>query len=128
MVMVDGQFAIAGISVENFQAKDALMFWAQRTTKGYKGVEIKDFHSSWKSGLAFAAIIHHYKPSLINFEAMQPENFEQNLQLVFEVAYKKLASPNLLEVEMFKRTKPDERSILTYLSQMFYYFANFVRG
>jgi len=60
------KYSIAGISVENYQAKDALLFWAKRVTHGYKGVEIENFNASWSSGLAFAAIIHHYKPSLIN--------------------------------------------------------------
>lgn len=43
----------------------ALEAWARKITAGYQNVHIKDLSSSWKDGLAFCAIIHHFRPDLM---------------------------------------------------------------
>ena len=42
-----------------------LLSWCQCMTKGYKGVKITNMTTSWRNGLAFAAIIHHFRPDLM---------------------------------------------------------------
>ena len=42
----------------NVSARDALLRWARETTAKYPGVQVTDFTSSWRDGLALSAIIH----------------------------------------------------------------------
>jgi len=42
-------------------AKDALLYWCQKVTRDYDEVHIDNFTTCWKDGLAFNAIIHHFK-------------------------------------------------------------------
>lgn len=42
-----------------------LLEWCKQVTTGYKGVKVTNLTTSWRNGLAFCAIIHHYKPELM---------------------------------------------------------------
>ncbi|KAL7992187.1 hypothetical protein Chor_016443, partial [Crotalus horridus] len=56
-----------------------LLTWCQKQTEGYKNVNVTDLTSSWKSGLALCAIMHHFRPDLIIFGSIlkkYQKNFE----------------------------------------------------
>lgn len=119
------KFEISDISESALHAKDGLLLWCTNKTAGYKNVKVENFHNSWQDGLAFCALIHKHRPDLLKFDSLDPANREENLKLAFDVAEKHLDIPKLLDPEdIIGIPKPDERSMITYLSQLFQKFAN----
>jgi hypothetical protein len=96
------QYQIADISEEELTAKEALLLWCQKKTKGYRDVDppgIKNFHTSWCDGLALCALIHRHRPDLLDYEQCQKSTPRENCLLAFKVAEEKLGIPQLLDVE-----------------------------
>jgi len=99
----------------------ALQIWCQRVTASYPEVKIVDMSSSWRDGLAFAAIIHHFRPNAINFHSLKSENILENNRLAFEVAEDQLGIPSLLDPQdMVDSEVPDKFSVITYVSQFYH--------
>lgn len=65
----------------------------------YNGVNIQDFHVSWRNGLGFNALIHSHRPDLINFPSLHNNSHIQNLNNAFDIAQKELGIPRLLDAE-----------------------------
>ncbi|XP_035225862.1 spectrin beta chain, non-erythrocytic 1-like isoform X1 [Stegodyphus dumicola] len=110
-------------SSEKKSAKDALLLWCQRKTAGYPGVNIQDFHVSWRNGLGFNALIHSHRPDLINYPALHNNSNIQNLNNAFDIAQKELGIPRLLDAEDVDTNKPDEKSVITYVASYYHTFA-----
>ncbi|OQR67372.1 spectrin beta chain [Tropilaelaps mercedesae] len=107
---------------EKKSAKEALLLWCQRKTRGYPGVHIADFSASWRNGLGFNALIHSHRPDLVRFEELQPQNHIENLNQAFETAHRELGVPKLLDAEDVDVAKPDEKSVLTYVASYYHTF------
>ncbi|CAH8668404.1 unnamed protein product, partial [Dicrocoelium dendriticum] len=105
-------------------AKEGLLLWCQRKTSPYKNVNVQNFHMSWKDGLAFCALIHRHRPDLIDFAKLSRDNPLHNLNYAFDVAEKHLDIPRMLDPEdMVNTVRPDERSVMTYVSAYYHAFA-----
>jgi hypothetical protein len=97
--------------------RDTLLAWCQKQTKGYRGVNIKDFRGSWQDGLAFCALLHKIAPNLMPFEELSAENRKYNLDLALDTA-EKIGIPRLFEAEdIYAVSSPNQLAIITYLIQ-----------
>lgn len=117
------RFAIQDISVEEMTAKEGLLLWCQRKTAPYKNVNVQNFHTSFKDGLAFCALIHRHRPDLLDYSMLSKDDPLHNLNLAFDIAEKHLDIPRMLDPDDLVNTpKADERAIMTYVSCYYHAF------
>ena len=99
----------------------ALLSWCQRNTEGFKDgkislfkkvflrsfislffffyiVNVTNFHTSWRDGLAFCALIARFRPDQLDFSKRDKSKMVENLTVAFTTA-EKLGIPALLDVE-----------------------------
>ncbi|NP_001132980.1 F-actin-monooxygenase MICAL2 isoform X12 [Rattus norvegicus] len=100
-----------------------LLTWCQQQTKGYQHVRVTDLTTSWRSGLALCAIIHSFRPELINFDSLNENDVVENNQLAFDVAKREFGIlPVTTGKEMASTQEPDKLSMVMYLSKFYELF------
>ncbi|XP_043758800.1 F-actin-monooxygenase MICAL2 isoform X1 [Cervus elaphus] len=100
-----------------------LLTWCQQQTEGYQHVNVTDLTTSWRSGLALCAIIHRFRPDLINFDSLNEDDTVENNQLAFDVAEREFGIPPLTTgKEMASAREPDKLSMVMYLSKFYELF------
>ncbi|NXV11891.1 MICA2 monooxygenase, partial [Cepphus grylle] len=100
-----------------------LLTWCQKQTEGYRNVNVTDLTTSWKSGLALCAIIHRFRPDLIDFDALNEEDVVKNNQLAFDVAEQEFGIPPVTTgKEVGSAGEPDKLSMVMYLSKFYELF------
>ena len=64
----------------------ALQIWVSRVTSSYSSIEITDLTTSFRNGLAFVGIIHHFRPDLITSpDKLDPDDVMGNNDLAYKV-------------------------------------------
>ncbi|KAF7988560.1 hypothetical protein HCN44_001133 [Aphidius gifuensis] len=102
---------------------DTLLNWLQRQVVLYDNVQITDMTNSFKDGLAICAIIHRYRPDLIDFYSLKSDETEKNNQLAYDVLEKELGiSPIMTGEEMVNCDVPDKLDMFSYLTQVYEVF------
>uniref|UniRef100_A0A8C9XCB8 F-actin monooxygenase n=1 Tax=Sander lucioperca TaxID=283035 RepID=A0A8C9XCB8_SANLU len=100
-----------------------LLTWCQKQTEGYKNVMITDLTSSWKSGIALCALIHRFKPQLIDFDSLKEEDHCANLQLAFDISEREFGIGPFTSVkELSDDQELDKTRMITYLSKFYELF------
>ncbi|XP_062889791.1 microtubule-actin cross-linking factor 1 isoform X18 [Mobula hypostoma] len=111
----------------DMSAKEKLLLWTQKLTEGYSGLKCSNFTSSWSDGKVFNAIIHKYRPDLIDMEKVSIQSNQENLEQAFAVA-EALGVTRLLDPEDVDVPSPDEKSVLTYVSSIYESFPKVPEG
>ncbi|XP_043374455.1 EH domain-binding protein 1-like protein 1 isoform X2 [Dermochelys coriacea] len=100
----------------------SLLEWCQNVTAGYRGVRVTNFTTSWRNGLAFCAILHHFHPENINYETLDPLAIKENNKLAYD-GFASLGISRVLEpADMVFLTVPDKLIVMTYLCQIRAFF------
>jgi len=115
---------------------DALLAWLSKQVEPYSEVGVKpvlDMTTSFQDGLAFAAIVHRYRPDLIDFYSLtllsqSPENSNNGSAVIIQNVFDTLESelgilPVMSGRELADTTrKPDKLTMMSYLSQIYELF------
>ncbi|KAG7462800.1 hypothetical protein MATL_G00188590 [Megalops atlanticus] len=124
-------FQISDIHVtgesEDMTAKERLLLWSQQMTEGYAGVRCDNFTTSWRDGRLFNAIIHKYRPDLVDMSRVSTQTSRSNLEQAFSVA-EQLGVARLLDPEDVDVQSPDEKSVITYVSTLYDVFPKVPEG
>ncbi|XP_069063991.1 EH domain-binding protein 1-like protein 1 isoform X4 [Pleurodeles waltl] len=100
----------------------SLLQWCREVTAGYRGVRITNFTTSWRNGLAFCAILHHFHPDKINYDSLDPLDIKQNNKKAFD-GFALLGISRLLDPsDMVFLSVPDKLIVMTYLCQIRAFF------
>ena len=69
-----------------------------------------------------------HRPDLINFNRLNKDDHLGNLRNAFDVAEKHLGIPQLLDAEDIDVSKPDEKSVMTYVASYYHTFSKIKAG
>ncbi|XP_063756477.1 EH domain-binding protein 1-like protein 1 isoform X2 [Eleginops maclovinus] len=116
----DGAASLEGFSPSPslVTSSQSLLDWCQEVTQGHKGLKITNFSTSWRNGLAFCAILHHFQPEKINYEMLDPYDIKNNNKKAFD-GFAELGISRLMEPsDMVMLAVPDRLIVMTYLNQI----------
>ncbi|XP_038592995.1 dystonin isoform X4 [Micropterus salmoides] len=103
---------------EDMTAKERLLLWSKQITEGYVGVRCDNFTTSWRDGRLFNAIIHKYRPDMVDMSRVSTQTNRSNLEHAFCLA-EQLGVARLLDPEDVDVQSPDEKSVITYVSTLY---------
>ncbi|CAH1733100.1 EH domain-binding protein 1 isoform X3 [Aphis gossypii] len=95
-----------------------LLEWCKDITKGYPGVKVTNLTTSWRNGLAFCAIIHYFRPDILEFDALKPHDIRGNCKAAFDAGEQLGISRVIEPSDMGVLTIPDKLAVMTYLYQL----------
>eukprot|EP00066_Takifugu_rubripes_P012111 XP_011601377.1 PREDICTED: EH domain-binding protein 1 isoform X2 [Takifugu rubripes] len=104
-------------------ASQSLLAWCREVTKNYRGVKITNFTTSWRNGLAFCALLHHFRPDVIDYKSLNPQDIKENNKKAYD-GFASLGISRLLEPsDMVLLAIPDKLTVMTYLYQIRAHFS-----
>uniref|UniRef100_A0A9J8AQP9 Molecule interacting with CasL protein 1 n=1 Tax=Cyprinus carpio carpio TaxID=630221 RepID=A0A9J8AQP9_CYPCA len=109
----------AHLHTQSLRRLEDLLSWCQKNTAGYKHVKVKDLSESWRSGMALCALIHNFRPELINLSSLDEYNITRNNKLAFDLMEREFGiTPVMRASEMITCEKIDQLSMVVYLTQI----------
>lgn len=113
--MLIHRFTIQEINFEEGTAKEGLLNWFNEDNQ-YK---VKDFHDSFKDGLALCGFINKHNPDLLDMREVVEEEPIHNLNLAFDLAEKHFGVPKMLDAKDIIE-KPNDLAVMTYISSFYH--------
>ncbi|XP_075213242.1 eps15 homology domain containing protein-binding protein 1 isoform X3 [Lycorma delicatula] len=95
-----------------------LLEWCKDVTKDYPGVKVTNLTTSWRNGLAFCAVVHHFRPDLIEFDSLSPHDVRGNCKTAFDAGEALGISRVIDPADMDLLAVPDKLAVMTYLYQL----------
>jgi len=111
------KYVLRGVmgDVQPTNLEKTLLEWCQEMTQGYQHINIQNFTSSWKDGLAFNALLHKFNPHMFTYDDLYDKDNAARLEHAFTFAQKHLGIEKLLDVEDVDVEIPDKKSIMMYV-------------
>ena len=101
-------------SKKRINAKKLLLNWVNASLPTHN---ITNFSGNWNDGVALSALVDYCKPGLIPDHAtLNPDNRLDNIKNAMDLAEKELGIPQLMQPEDLAVDKPDDLSVMTYVS------------
>ncbi|CAF0935319.1 unnamed protein product [Rotaria sp. Silwood1] len=72
--------------------QETLFEWCEEILDSYN-IKIKNDSKSFQNCLAFCAIVHYYRPDLIDFKSLQSDRPISNFQILFDIMHNQLSLP-----------------------------------
>ncbi|XP_022217904.2 smoothelin-like protein 2 isoform X2 [Drosophila obscura] len=100
------------------QRRQKLLRWCQEKTKPY-GLPMYEFSTSWQSGHALCAIIHSYRPKLIDTKYLKFKNRQETLEYGVMVAQSLGARNNNDFVSLCLQKLPENRKVFKFVAELY---------
>ena len=102
------------VTEANQGSKILLLEWMNATLPDK---DITNFTTDWNDGINLSALVDYCKPGLIpHHPFLEPSNALENITKAMELAEQHLGIPQIMQPDDFAAEKPDEQSVMTYLS------------
>uniref|UniRef100_A0A8B9L1Z9 Microtubule associated monooxygenase, calponin and LIM domain containing 1 n=1 Tax=Astyanax mexicanus TaxID=7994 RepID=A0A8B9L1Z9_ASTMX len=113
------QYSLASRKQDSLTRLSDLLSWCQKHTAWCNRVQVKDLSQSWKSGLALCALIHHFRPKLIDMSRLKEKDAKFNNQLAFDILQREFGiEPIMSASDMATSKEIDQLSMVLYLTQV----------
>ncbi|XP_066527919.1 utrophin-like isoform X3 [Hoplias malabaricus] len=106
-------------SLQQTNSEKTLLSWVRHCTRNHDNVNVLNFTTSWTDGLAFNAILHHFRPRDFSWERIVALPPVERLDHAFNFAKDKLNIEKLLDPEDVAVQLPDKKSIIMYVTSLF---------
>ncbi|CAL4243125.1 unnamed protein product, partial [Meganyctiphanes norvegica] len=102
---------------ESIMPEELLISWFKNEVSSYQGLSVNI--SSLKDGTVLCALLHKYRPHLIDFYSLDKNNVVENNNRAFNIFEKEFGiKPLLTGNEMLEHKRPNSFKFLFYLTQV----------
>nr|XP_020863828.1 F-actin-methionine sulfoxide oxidase MICAL1 isoform X1 [Phascolarctos cinereus]XP_020863830.1 F-actin-methionine sulfoxide oxidase MICAL1 isoform X1 [Phascolarctos cinereus] len=98
--------------------QEELLLWCQKQTAGYPGVQVTDFSSSWADGRALCALVHRFRPSLLDFSTLQGAGALDTTALAVKLAEQELGIAPVISPQVLV-SGTDPLGLIAYLTHFY---------